>query len=274
MNTTGTVDYTAIKTKQQSMWGSGDYAVLGTTLQLSGELLCEAVDVSAGDRVLDVAAGNGNAALAAARRGCVVTASDYVPKLLDRAAARAAAEGLSLEVSEADAEALPFADGTFDVVLSTFGVMFAPDQETAAAELLRVCRPGGRVGVAAWTPDGFIGQLLRIVGSHVPPPSGVASPLLWGTSEHVEALFGERAAVTSARLHHVFRFRSARHWVDTFRDYYGPTNRAYAALDPTGRADLDAELISLCEAENTSTSGRLRIPASYLQTIAVPAARK
>ena len=273
MTTDTSLDFTAIKTKQQAVWDSGDYSVIGTTLQITGELLCEAVDVSAGDTVLDVAAGNGNAALAAARRGCTVIASDYVPDLLAHAAARAKADGLDLECREADAEALPFRDGEFDVVLSVFGVMFAPDQTTAAAELLRVCRPGGRIGIVSWTPDSFIGHVLKIVGRYVAPPRGVASPLLWGKPDHLDSLFGGSAAVTCEELEFVFRYRSAEHWVDVFRQFYGPTNRAFAALDTEGQGALEAELLALCNASNTSTAGRLRIPSPYLQSIVVPASR-
>jgi ubiquinone/menaquinone biosynthesis C-methylase UbiE len=271
MTGTATADYSAIKTKQQAAWASGDYAVIGTTLQITGETLCEAVDVSAGERVLDVAAGNGNAALAAARRSAEVTATDYVPALLDGAKARAAADGLAMEFRPADAEELPWGDGTYDVVLSTFGVMFTPDHQRSAGELLRVCRPGGRVGVTAWTPESFIGRMFKIVGSFVPPPAGVASPLLWGTDAHVAELFGEQASVRTEQHTFVFRYRSARHWLDTFRTYYGPTNKAFAALDDEGGQALDAELIALAEACNTSERGALRIPAEYLQTVAVRA---
>jgi len=191
MTTTATpVDLEAVKTRQQGTWASGDYAVIGTTLQITGESLCEAVDVSAGQQVLDVAAGNGNAALAAARRGCEVTASDYVGALLKRTSVRAAADGVNIECREADVESLPFADATFDAVLSTFGVMFTPNQERAAAELLRVCRPGGRIGLANWTPAGFVGQMFKIVGRHVPPPAGIRSPLEWGTQARLIDLFG------------------------------------------------------------------------------------
>jgi SAM-dependent methyltransferase len=271
MSTDTSLDLTALKTKQQAMWRSGDYSVVGTTLQITGELLCEAVDLSAGDTVLDVAAGNGNAALAAARRGCRVIASDYVPDLLARAAARAEADGLDLDCREADAEALPFRDGEFDAVLSVFGVMFAPDQATAAAELLRVCRPGGRVGIVSWTPGSFVGKVLKIVGSYVAPPPGVASPLLWGMPDHLKSLFGGKAVATCKELEFVFRYRSAEHWVDVFRRFYGPTNRAFAALDAGDQDALEADLLALCRASNTSTAGRLRIPSPYLQSVVVPA---
>jgi SAM-dependent methyltransferase len=205
--TSPTIDYDTIKTRQRDTWASGDYAVIGTTLQIVGENLCEAVDVAAGERVLDVAAGNGNASLAAARRGCEVTASDYVTALLDGTLARAASEGLTIEAREADAEALPFPDASFDVVLSTFGVMFSPNQEHAAAELLRVCRPGGRIGLANWTPAGFIGQMFKTVGQYVPPAAGISSPLAWGTESRLAELFGtEVQSLDAPRRHFVFRY--------------------------------------------------------------------
>src|SRR6188472_185656 len=183
--TTAAPDLAAVKTKQQAMWASGDFAVIGTTLQIVGEMICEAVDLRAGERVLDVAAGNGNATLAAARRFADVTSTDYVPALLDGGRRRAEAEGLAVRFEPADAENLPYGDASFDVVLSTFGVMFAPDHRQAARELVRVCRPGGRIGLASWTPGGFIGDLLRTVAKHVPPPAGVSSPVLWGTDAHL-----------------------------------------------------------------------------------------
>jgi SAM-dependent methyltransferase len=271
MHTTSTgIDFEAIKTRQQGTWSSGDYAVIGTTLQLTGEMLCEALDVAAGERVLDVAAGNGNAALAAARRGCEVTASDYVPALLEGTRARAAAEGLTIAVKEADAEALPFDDGTFDVVLSTFGVMFTPDQERSASELLRVCRPGGRVGLTNWTPEGFIGQMFKVVGRYAPPPAGVRPPLEWGTEARLAELFGtEVLTLEVQRREFVFRYRSAEHWLDTFRDYYGPTHKAFGNLDAAERSAFEHDLLTLAREHNTSITGALRIPSEYLEIVAV-----
>ncbi|HEX2114249.1 MAG TPA: class I SAM-dependent methyltransferase [Alphaproteobacteria bacterium] len=229
------VDFKAVKTRQQGAWASGDYAVVGTTLQIVGEELCEALDLRAGQTVLDVAAGNGNVALAAARRFAAVTATDYVPALLERARERGAAERLQMEFREADAEALPFGDGAFDVVVSTFGVMFTPDQERAAAELVRVCRRGGKIGLANWTPDGFIGQLFKTIGKHLPPPAGVKSPALWGTRARLVELFEPHAtSIKSAQRNFVFRYRSPEHWLDIFRTYYGPVLKAFAALDSTG----------------------------------------
>ena len=269
---TSTVDYTAIKARQRDTWASGDYAVIGTTLQIVGESLCEAVDVQAGERVLDVAAGNGNASLAAARRGADVTAADYVTSLLDRAQARAAGEGLTIDTQRADAEALPFPDGSFDVVLSTFGVMFAPNQEQAAAELVRVCRPGGRIGLANWTPSGFIGQMFKTVGRYVPPPAGVRPPVAWGDEDRLGELFADDVqSVAVDRRQFVFRYRSAEHWLDTFRMYYGPTLKAFAAADDAARAALERDLLALAREHNTSISGTLRIPSDYLEVVAAKA---
>ena len=232
-----------IKAKQQATWASGDFAVLGTTLQIVGESLAEAADIRAGERVLDVAAGNGNATLAAARRFACVTSTDYVPELLEKGAARAAAEGLAVEFEVADAEALPFADASFDAVLSTYGVMFAPNHLKAAAELLRIVRSGGRIGLANWTPEGFIGQLFKTVGQHVPPAPGLKSPALWGTEPYLVELFGPHAAdIQVARKDFNFRYRSAQHWIDLFRTYYGPLLKAFEALDAGRQRALAGDL--------------------------------
>lgn len=273
MTTATTVDFETIKTRQQATWGSGNYSVIGTSLQIIGETLCEAVDIDARDDVLDVAAGNGNAALAAARRGATVTASDYVPTLLEALRGRAGANGLEIETRTADAEALPFGDASFDVVLSTLGVMFTPDQERAAAELVRVTRPGGRIGLANWTPDSFIGQVFRIVGKHVPPPAGIRSPLEWGTEGRAAELLGDdvQSLVTTKR-DFVFRYRSPEHWLDTFRSFYGPMVRAFGALDEAGQRAFAEDLLQLAANRNTSTSGSLRIPSHYLEVVAVRSA--
>ncbi|MFP5317044.1 MAG: methyltransferase domain-containing protein [Acidimicrobiia bacterium] len=264
------VDYPAIKARQRDTWASGDYAVIGTTLQIVGESLSEAVDVQAGERVLDVAAGNGNASLAAARRGAAVTATDYVPSLLAQTQRRADSEGLLIETRQADAEALPFPDGSFDVVLSTFGVMFTPNQEQAAAELLRACRPGGRIGLANWTPSGFIGQMFKTVGRHVPPPPGVRPPLGWGDEARLGELFGDgvRSLAVNPRQF-VFRYRSAEHWLDTFRTYYGPVLKAFSALDDGARAALERDLLDLATEWNSSSTGTLRVPSEYVEVVAV-----
>jgi ubiquinone/menaquinone biosynthesis C-methylase UbiE len=266
----GQPDLEAVKTRQQVAWSSGDYAVIGTTLQIVGEELCEslALDVRAGSKVLDVAAGNGNASLAAARRWCEVVATDYVPALLERARERAAAERLPIEFREADAEALPFEDGSFDVVVSTFGVMFTPDQERAAAELLRVCRGGGKIGLANWTPEGFIGQLFKTIGKHVPPPAGVKSPALWGTQARVVELFERHASsIATAQRSFVFRYRSPEHWLDTFRTYYGPVLKAFAALAPEGQAALQHDLLALVEQANRAKDGSMVVPSQYLEIV-------
>ena len=264
-------DIQTIKGRQQATWASGDYAVIGTGLQIVGESLCEAVDLTAGWRVLDVAAGNGNAALAAARRGCAVTATDYVEDLLDRAHRRAQADGLALEIRVADAEDLPFDNGAFDAVLSTFGVMFAPDPQRAAAELVRVCRPGGRIGLANWTPAGFVGQMFKIVGRHVPPPPGLRSPLEWGTATRLDELFDGVERLEVGSRHFVFRYRNGQDWIDTFRTYYGPIFKAFATLDDQSSQELEHELLDLAEAHNTSTNATLRIPSQYLEVVAVTA---
>lgn len=261
-------DYAAIKTRQQATWASGDYAVIGTTLQIVGEALAEAADVRAGERVLDVAAGNGNASLAAARRFAEVTSTDYVPQLLEKGAARAGAEGLAVTFRVADAEALPFDDGDFDVALSTFGAMFAPDHARTASEMLRVVRPGGRIGIAAWTPEGFIGQLFRVVGKHVPPPAGLRPPAKWGDEAYVAELFGGGAAeIRCQRRMFNFRYRSPAHWVEVFRNYYGPVHKAFAALDGDGQARFQADLIAVLEALNVGGPNALVVPGEYLETV-------
>lgn len=261
-------DLPAVKARQQVAWSSGDYAVIGTTLQIMGEQLCEAIDVRAGQRVLDVAAGNGNVSLAAARRGCDVIATDYVPALLEKAADRAAAERLQIDFREADAEALPFKDHSFDVVVSTLGVMFTPDQSRAAAEMIRVCKPGGKIGLANWTPDGYIGQLFKTIGRHVPPPAGVKSPLLWGTRARIEELFGSRASVIATHPRNfVFRYRSAQHSLDVFRTYYGPMLKAFAALQPEGQAALASDIIALIGRFNRSGDASMIVPSEYLEVV-------
>ncbi|MCC6988261.1 MAG: class I SAM-dependent methyltransferase [Acidobacteria bacterium] len=259
----------SLKSRQQAMWASGDFSVIGTTLQIVGESLCEAADVTGADRVLDVAAGNGNASLAAARRFATVTSTDYVPALLERGRARAEADHLAIDFQVADAEALPFPDASFDVVLSTFGVMFAPDHPQAARELMRVCRPGGRIGLASWTPAGFLGDLFRLQARHVPPPPGVQSPLLWGTNAHLAQLFAGAAGVSHAVRHFAFRYRSAQHWVDVFRTYYGPTHKAFATLDPAGQAALEADLLALLDRAKAGRAGAsgLVVPGEYLETV-------
>ena len=261
-------DLAAIKQRQQATWASGDFAVVGTTLQIVGESLCEALDLRAGERVLDVAAGNGNATLAAARRFAHVTSTDYVPALLDKGRERARAEALPVTFQVADAEALPFADASFDAVLSTFGVMFAPDHPRAAREMLRVVRPGGRIGLANWTPEGFIGRLFKVIGAHVPPPAGLKSPALWGTLAHLAALFDvSPAQIRCERRMFNFRYRSPAHWVQVFRDFYGPTHKAFAALDAKGQQALEADITTLLEAMNVAGPQSLVVPGEYLEVV-------
>jgi len=265
---TSVPDFDALKTRQQATWASGDFGRIGVTLQIVGETLCEAVDLRSTDRVLDVAAGNGNASLAAARRRADVVSTDYVPELLAQGLRRAEAEGLAMATRVADAENLPFPDGAFDVVLSTFGVMFAPDQARAASELLRVVRPGGRIGLANWTPDGFVGQLFKVVGRFVPPPAGVSPPSLWGTKERIDELFGAHASsMQVTRRAFVFRELSAASWIDSFRDYYGPVHKAFAALDAAGQAALNAALLELLASFDTGGGDGLVVPADYLEIV-------
>ena len=260
-------DLAAIKGRQQKAWSSGDYAIVGVTLQIVGETLCEAVDLRSGQRVLDVAAGNGNATLAAARRFAEVTSTDYVGSLLERGRERAKGDRLRVVFREADAEALPFADTSFDVVLSTFGVMFTPNQQQAADELIRVCRPGGKIGLANWTPEGFIGQLFKTIGKHLPPPFGVQSPSLWGNRSHLDKLFGAKASIAAQSRNFVFRYRSPEHWVEIFRSYYGPVVKAFEALDATAGAALEADIAALLEKFNIADDGTLVIPSEYLEVV-------
>jgi ubiquinone/menaquinone biosynthesis C-methylase UbiE len=268
MNAATPIDFSALKTRQQSAWASGDYAVIGTTLQLVGELLAEACDLRYDERVLDVAAGNGNATLAAARRGGRVTSTDYVPALLDRAGQRARAEGLTAEFLAADAEALPFEAAAFDCVLSTFGVMFTPDQPRAAAELIRVCRPGGRIGLANWTPTGFIGRLFKILGRYVPPAPGAQSPALWGVESHLETLFGRCAArIDVIPRTFQFRYRSAAQFIEVFRMWYGPVHKAFASLAHDKAAALEADLTALLIEMNRAGADSLIVPSDYLEVV-------
>ncbi len=261
-------DFIAVKARQRVAWSSGDYAVVGTTLQIVGEELAEALDLRSGQRVLDVAAGNGNATLAAARRGCHVTSTDYVPALLERAGERAAADRLSIDFREADAENLPFEDGAFDAVMSTFGVMFTPDQDRAASELMRVCRRGGKIGLANWTPDGFIGRLFGTIGKVVAPPPGVRSPALWGTRARINELFGRHASeIRASQRHFVFRYQSPAHWLHVFKSYYGPVLKAFAALDAEAQAALENEIVQLIARFNRSGDPTVVVPSEYLEAV-------
>jgi SAM-dependent methyltransferase len=261
-------DYPAIKLKQNAAWSSGDYAKIGTTLQIVGESLAEALDLSPDSKVLDVAAGNGNATLAFARRWCEVTSTDYVEKLLDQGRSRAEAEALSVAYQVADAEQLPFEDETFDAVVSTFGVMFAPNQLKAASEMMRVCRSGGKIGMANWTPESFIGQLFKTLGKYVAPPGGVNSPAAWGSRAWIEGVFsGKSKSLEINDCAFVFRYRSPKHFVDFFRHYYGPVHKAFTTLDPSGQDALEEDILALVERFNTANDGSMRVPSSYAEVI-------
>jgi len=261
-------DHAAIKLRQQATWASGDFAVIGVTLQIVGESLAEAADIRAGERVLDVAAGNGNATLAAARRFAAVTSTDYVPELLDKGRARAAAEGLQVNFRTADAEDLPFEDGSFDAALSTFGAMFTPDHTRPAREMLRVVRSGGRIGLSNWTPEGFIGQLFKVIGTYIPAPAGLKSPALWGTEPHIVELFGAQATnIRAVRKNFNFRYRSAAHWIQIFRDFYGPTHKAFAALDAARQDALAKDITALLNRCNTAGPASLVVPGEYLEVV-------
>lgn len=263
-----TPDFTVIKQRQRATWSAGDYGRIGVTLQITGERLCEALDLRAGERVLDVAAGNGNATLAAARRFCAVTSTDYVEALLAQSQARSRAEGLPVEYRQADAEALPFAAASFDVVVSTFGVMFTPDQLGAADELRRVCRPGGRIGLASWTPDGFIGRLFKVIGRHVAPPPGLNSPAAWGTRDFIERCFGQLARhIETATRRFVFRYQSPAHFVDVFATWYGPVLKAFEALDEARRVTLRQDILQLIEEFNVADDGTMKVPSEYLEIV-------
>jgi ubiquinone/menaquinone biosynthesis C-methylase UbiE len=262
------VDLGAVKTRQQAAWSTGNYAVVGTTLQIVGENLCEALDLRSGSTVLDVAAGNGNATLAAARRWCDVTSTDYVASLLESGRARAMAEGHQVHFEQADAEKLPYPDASFDVVLSTFGVMFTPDQEKAAAELARVCKPGGKIGLANWTPESFIGQVFKTIGRYIPPVPGVKSPALWGTKARLEELFGKASArIRTTSRTFAFRYNSPEHWIEVFRTYYGPINKTFGALDAHMQQEFMRDLLALMERDNVARDGTLVLPSEYLEIV-------
>jgi SAM-dependent methyltransferase len=261
-------DLAALKQRQMATWSSGDYSVIGTTLQIVGEALAEACDVKWDERVLDIAAGNGNATLAAARRGAQVTSTDYVASLLERGAERARAEHLNVTFKTADAEALPFEDQGFDVVVSTFGAMFSPDHNRVAAEMARVCRPGGRIGLCNWTPEGFIGELFKTLGRRLPPPAGLQSPALWGVESHVQELFtGRSRSIVTARRHFNFRYRSAAHFIEVFRNWYGPLHQAFKTLSATDAAGFESDLTDLLNRQNRAGSGSLVVPSEYLEVI-------
>ena len=265
-----TMELEAVKEKQQKTWASGNYAVIGNQLVIMGERLCEAVDVHSGQKVLDVATGSGNTAISAARRYCDVTGIDYVPELIEQAKERAGAERLEITFEVGDAENLPYPDASFDVVLSTVGVMFASDQERTAGELLRVCKPGGKIGLANWTPDGFIGNMFRTVGKHVPPPPGIKPPPLWGTEERLRELFGEGvSSLRPARHSYAFRSLSVEHFIESFRTYYGPVHKAFESLDAAGQDAFARDLEELIHNWNISGDETVVAPSDYLEVVAV-----
>jgi ubiquinone/menaquinone biosynthesis C-methylase UbiE len=273
--TTASPDFTAITTRQRGVWASGDYAAVGTRIQIISETLVDAADLRAGSRVLDVAGGSGNTALAAARSGARVVSIDYVPALLERARERARAEQLAVELVEGDAQAMPFPDADFDAVVSSVGVMFAPDQPRAAREMLRVTRPGGTIALASWTPEGFIGGLLRTVGAHVPPPAGLTPPTMWGAEEHVRELFGDGiASLRATRRDYTFRFLSPEDFTAFFRDHYGPTLKAFEALDPAGQEALAADICDLVRRfDRLGGDGPVAITGEYLEVVATRSER-
>jgi SAM-dependent methyltransferase len=262
-------DLGAIKQRQQQTWASGDFAVVAGRIVLVAEQLCDSADLHAGWHVLDVATGSGNAAIAAARLGCTAVGVDYVPALLERGRERVAAERLPVELIDGDAESLPFDDGSFDAVVSVFGAMFAPDHRRAAAELVRVCRPGGTIALASWTPDGFIGELFRTVSAHVAPPAGLQSPMLWGTEGHLRELMGEGiASLEVAERTFTFRFTSPEDFVAFFKTWYGPTLKAFGALEGSARDDLEHDLVALAHRYDRLGTDAVAIPATYLEAVA------
>lgn len=263
-------DFSAIKFKQQAIWASGNYAIVGCTVQITGENLCEAMNLHSGESVLDVAAGNGNASLAAARRFCHVVSTDYVPALLEKAELRASADGLAIDFQTADAEKLPFDNESFDNVISTFGVMFAPNQKCCTQELVRVCRSGGKIGMANWTPTSFIGQLFKIIGKYVTPPLGVASPANWGNEAFIQEHFaGEASEIEITRKSFMFRYLSADHWVDIFRTYYGPVLKVFEMLNKEQRSALTKEIMELINNHNESGDDTMVVRSEYLEIVIV-----
>lgn len=267
-------DLAAVKCRQQATWASGDFSVVAARIVLQAELLCEAVNPQAGWRVLDVATGSGNAAIAAARRGCKAVGADYVPGLLESGRVRAKAEHLDVEFVEGDAENLPFPNGSFDAVISIYGAMFAPDHRKVAAELARVCRPEGVIGLASWTPNGYIGEMFRLVAKYIPPVAGLTPPVRWGDASYLRELFGDKISSMSSHVRTaVMRFPSAQDNVNFFRKYYGPTLKTFETLPIQRRAALEAEMIDLIHRfdRNGGNGGPVAIAADYLESVIVRA---
>ena len=261
-------DFDAIKSKQQTAWGSGDYGRIGVTLQITGEQLCESMDLRSGQSVLDVAAGNGNATMAAARRFCNVTSTDYVQSLLDESYKRCQTESLAADFQLADAENLAFDDNSFDNVISTFGVMFTPNQNQSASELIRVCKPGGNIGMANWTPDGFIGQLFKTIGKYVAPAAGISSPAKWGTQAFLEENFSTACSCIETQIQVFnFRYQSPAHWLDLFSNYYGPLLKTFEALDSVNKQQLKDDILKLIDNFNQADDGTAVIASEYLQVV-------
>jgi SAM-dependent methyltransferase len=268
--TTTRIDFDAVKARQRQTWASGDYSAVATRIVPMAERLVEAADLMAGSVVLDVATGSGNAALAAARTGATVIGVDYVASLLNRGRVRAVIEGLDVDFKEGDAEDLPFQDASFDAVLSVVGVMFTPDQERAASELLRVCRSGGKIALANWTPSSFVGDMFRTVAAYAPPPAGVKPPGLWGTEERLRELFGLEITHLQTRLRtFFFRFRSAEELAGFFRVNYGPVRKAFEGLDERDQKRLWDDLVALARKHNRASGDAVAIPAHYLEATAL-----
>lgn len=262
-------DLNEIKTLQQKVWAMGDFSVVANSVYIVAEILAETVDLRAGQKVLDVATGSGNTAIAAARRWCEVTGIDFVPALLERGRERAQAERLQIEFKQGDAEELPFPDSSFDAVLSTFGVMFAPNQEKAAGEMLRVCKPGGKIGMANWTPDGFLGEMFKLPGKYIPKPPGLDPPVLWGTKERIQELFGGGSADIQVNPRQVvFRYLSVDHYIDFMRTHFGPTKITFEKLDPDKQNEYAEEMRGVLRSFHRGEGEKpIQVPSDYLEVV-------
>lgn len=256
--------------RHHGFWVVGDYTRIGVSLQMTGEQLCETMDLRAGQSVLDVASGNGNASLAAARRFCRVVATGHATPVLDKSRKRAEAEGLPIDYRLAEVEALPFADAQFDNVVSTFGVMFTVNQAQTTAELTRVCKAGGKIGLANWTPQGFFGQLVNVIESHIQPPDGVCSPSTWGNEEFIQTTFQPYArSIKTYDRAFSFRYQSPTHWVDVFMADYGPSMSAFEALDESDNLALRRDMLNVINRFNRATDGTMVVPSEYIDVVIV-----